>query len=59
MTELFIRNTLDVDAPVSTLWKILTDNKFIQQYMFGCIPKRTGSPARLCYGRALPTASST
>ncbi|MGC2213445.1 MAG: SRPBCC domain-containing protein [Silvibacterium sp.] len=47
MTEPFIRNTLDVDAPVSTLWKILTDNEFIQQYMFGCIAEtdwKPGSP---------------
>jgi uncharacterized protein YndB with AHSA1/START domain len=36
MPELVIRNTVEVDAPVSVLWKVLTDNEFIQQYMFGC-----------------------
>ena len=47
MAELFIRNTLEVDAPVTTLWKILTDNEFIPQYMFGCIAEtdwKPGSP---------------
>ena len=47
MAELFIRNTLDVNAPVSVLWKILTDNEFIPQYMFGCIAEtdwKPGSP---------------
>jgi uncharacterized protein YndB with AHSA1/START domain len=47
MAELFIRNTLDVNAPVSALWKILTENEFIQQYMFGCIVEtdwKPGSP---------------
>ena len=47
MAELFIRNTLDVNAPVSVLWNILTDNEFIPQYMFGCIAEtdwKPGSP---------------
>jgi uncharacterized protein YndB with AHSA1/START domain len=47
MAELFIRNTLDVNAPVSVLWKILIDNEFIPQYMFGCIAEtdwKPGSP---------------
>lgn len=47
MTEPFIRNTLEVNAPVSVLWKVLTDNEFIPQYMFGCIAEtdwRPGSP---------------
>lgn len=47
MAELFIRHTLDVDAPVNTLWKILTQNEWIQQYMFGCIAEtdwKPGSP---------------
>jgi uncharacterized protein YndB with AHSA1/START domain len=44
MAELFIRNTLDVDAPVSMLWKVLTDNEFIPQYMFGCIAETDWKP---------------
>lgn len=47
MAELFIRNTLDVNAPVDALWRVLTDNQFIPQYMFGCIAEtdwKVGSP---------------
>ena len=47
MAELFSRNTVDVEASVSTLWRVLTDNKFIQQYMFGCVTEtdwKPGSP---------------
>jgi len=36
MTELLIRKSIDVDAPVEILWKVLTDSELIQQYMFGC-----------------------
>jgi uncharacterized protein YndB with AHSA1/START domain len=36
MTELLIRKSIDVDAPIEILWKILTDSEFIRQYMFGC-----------------------
>jgi uncharacterized protein YndB with AHSA1/START domain len=36
MTELLIRKSIDVDAPVEILWKVLTDSEFIRQYMFGC-----------------------
>ena len=47
MTALEIRKSVEVNAPVSTLWKILTDNQFIQQYMFGCYADtdwKVGSP---------------
>jgi uncharacterized protein YndB with AHSA1/START domain len=47
MPGLFIRNTLDVNAPVETLWKMLTSNEFIPQYMFGCLAEtdwKPGSP---------------
>ncbi len=47
MAELIIRKMIDVDAPVETLWKVLTENSFIQQYMFGCVAEtdwRAGSP---------------
>ena len=36
MTERFIEKTIDIDAPAHVLWKILTDNEYIPQYMFGC-----------------------
>lgn len=36
MAELLIRKSIDVDAPIETLWKILTDSNFIREYMFGC-----------------------
>ncbi|HZD48413.1 MAG TPA: SRPBCC domain-containing protein [Silvibacterium sp.] len=36
MTELLIRKSIDVDAPVATLWKVLTNSEYIRQYMFGC-----------------------
>jgi uncharacterized protein YndB with AHSA1/START domain len=47
MTELLIRKSIDIDAPVDTLWKVLTDSRFIPQYMFGCIAEtdwKPGSP---------------
>jgi uncharacterized protein YndB with AHSA1/START domain len=47
MTELVIRKSLEVDAPVAILWKILTDSHFIRQYMFGCSAEtdwKAGSP---------------
>lgn len=47
MDSLFIRNTLDVNAPIHTLWSVLTSNEFISQYMFGCVAEtdwKPGSP---------------
>ncbi len=47
MAELIIRKSIEVNAPVETLWKILTDANFIPQYMFGCIAEtdwKPGSP---------------
>lgn len=47
MTERFIRKTVDIDSPVETVWKILTDSAFIPQYMFGCNAEtdwKPGSP---------------
>jgi uncharacterized protein YndB with AHSA1/START domain len=47
MAELLIRKSIDIDAPVETLWKVLTDSEFIKQYMFGCTAEtdwKPGSP---------------
>lgn len=47
MAELLIHKSIEVDAPVETLWKILTDAEFIRQYMFGCNAEtdwKPGSP---------------
>lgn len=47
MTEPFLRYRVDVDASVATLWRVLTDNAFIPQYMFGCVAEtdwKPGSP---------------
>jgi uncharacterized protein YndB with AHSA1/START domain len=47
MPELFIEKSVDVNVPASTLWKVLTDNTYISQYMFGCNAEtdwKPGSP---------------
>jgi uncharacterized protein YndB with AHSA1/START domain len=44
MPELVIRHSIEIEAPVTTVWKVLTDNAFIQQYMFGCIAETDWMP---------------
>src|SRR5215813_15626191 len=47
MTEPFIRKSIEVDASPEALWKVLTENEFIEQYMFGCVADtdwKPGSP---------------
>jgi uncharacterized protein YndB with AHSA1/START domain len=47
MPELLIRKSIEVNAPVETLWRVLTDAAFIPQYMFGCNAEtdwKPGSP---------------
>ena len=54
MTELLIRQSIEVAAPAEVLWKILTHSEFIRQYMFGCNAEsewKPGSPLRREYRR--------
>ena len=44
MTELFIRKSIEVNAPADVLWRVLTDNTFIPQYMFGCVAETDWKP---------------
>lgn len=44
MTELLIRKSIEVEASIETLWKVLTENEFIQQYMFGCYAETDWKP---------------
>jgi len=44
MSELVIRKTVEIGAPVSQVWKVLTDNAFIPQYMFGCLAETDWQP---------------
>jgi uncharacterized protein YndB with AHSA1/START domain len=47
MPELSISKSINIEAPVDTLWKTLTDSALIQQYMFGCVAEtdwKPGSP---------------
>lgn len=39
-----IRKSIEVNASVETLWRVLTDNAFIPQYMFGCIAETDWQP---------------
>jgi len=47
MTEPVISKKIEISAPARTLWKVLTDNQFIKQYMFNCYAEtdwKPGSP---------------
>jgi uncharacterized protein YndB with AHSA1/START domain len=44
MVELFIRKSIEVQAPAEALWKVLTDNTLIPQYMFGCVAETDWKP---------------
>ena len=43
-TELLIHKSIAVNAPAEALWRVLTENEFIQQYMFGCIAETDWKP---------------
>jgi uncharacterized protein YndB with AHSA1/START domain len=36
MSELFTRYSIDISAPPTAVWKMLTDPSLTKQYMFGC-----------------------
>jgi uncharacterized protein YndB with AHSA1/START domain len=47
MSELVISKEIEIGAPPSTVWKVLTDNEYIPRYMFNCVTEtdwRPGSP---------------
>ena len=44
MTDLVIRKQIEIAAPVNAVWKILTENEFIPQYMFNCVAETDWQP---------------
>jgi uncharacterized protein YndB with AHSA1/START domain len=44
MAELVIRKRVEIAAPIDVVWKVLTDNEFIPQYMFGCYAETDWQP---------------
>ncbi len=44
MIEPYIEKAVEIDAPAATVWKILTDNTYIPQYMFGCLAETDWQP---------------
>jgi uncharacterized protein YndB with AHSA1/START domain len=44
MNKLIVEDTIDVHAPASRVWTILTESTFIRQYMFGCVLETNWKP---------------
>jgi uncharacterized protein YndB with AHSA1/START domain len=44
MSKLIVEDTIEIHAPASRVWTILTDSAFIQQYMFGCVVETNWKP---------------
>lgn len=44
MNKLIVADTVEIHAPASRVWTILTDSAFIQQYMFGCVVETSWKP---------------
>jgi uncharacterized protein YndB with AHSA1/START domain len=36
MDELIVKKSIEINAPVLKVWKVLTDSNLTKQYMFGC-----------------------
>lgn len=44
MAELVIRKSVAIHAPAAKVWRVLTDNAYIPQYMFGCVTETDWQP---------------
>jgi uncharacterized protein YndB with AHSA1/START domain len=44
MSKLIVEDTIEIHAPASRVWTVLTDSAFIQQYMFGCVVETNWKP---------------
>ncbi len=44
MSKLIVEGTIEIHAPASRVWTILTDSTFIQQYMFGFVVETNWKP---------------
>ena len=43
-TPLFVSNEITINAPVATVWAVLTEPEWTKQYMFGCVPVTDWKP---------------
>lgn len=44
MPELTVHRSITIHASAETIWRVLTDNSFIPQYMFGCVAETDWEP---------------
>ncbi len=47
MSELVIRKKIEIAASPEKVWKVLTDNEFIKQYMFNCYAETDWKPGNI------------